>query len=194
MRLIFLRHAHTAWNSPPKVYQGRTDVPLSEQGRASARDLAPGFPAVEIVYSSPARRCLQTIDAIFGSDLPRLYTDERLWEMDMGYFSGMQFDQVEARYSREHNIWRNRPADIRPGDGETLGELRQRLVAFLEHICRPAKTREDVLVVTHGGPIRMLHCLAEQCDMNEFHKFSVPNLSRLAVTLDRAGNPQIESG
>ena len=38
-RIIFLRHGKTEWNMQSR-YQGKTDVPLSDEGRLQARRVA----------------------------------------------------------------------------------------------------------------------------------------------------------
>src|SRR6202035_5497173 len=65
--LILLRHGETEWSRAGK-HTGRTDVPLTPRGAASAKALAPmvmrrvaGQPIVA-VFTSPAQRAVRTAE------------------------------------------------------------------------------------------------------------------------------------
>ena len=53
MKLYLLRHGRTLWNEEGRL-QGRTDVPLSDEGRCSALDVSLKHytePSVQQIYS-----------------------------------------------------------------------------------------------------------------------------------------------
>ena len=61
MKIYMIRHGQTDWNLAGKI-QGKTDVPLNEEGRAQARFLAEAMksrPAVK-VFTSPLKRARET--------------------------------------------------------------------------------------------------------------------------------------
>ncbi|HYH93896.1 MAG TPA: histidine phosphatase family protein, partial [Candidatus Saccharimonadales bacterium] len=68
-----MRHAPTAWSG--RRYCGRSDPPLSSEGRALAdavaADLAPGLPDAVHLVTSPRRRALATATAIVAALGPR---------------------------------------------------------------------------------------------------------------------------
>jgi 2,3-bisphosphoglycerate-dependent phosphoglycerate mutase len=87
--LYLVRHAHADWNPA----DGR---PLSERGRASAAvlgDLLARSP-IEAIYSSPARRALETIEPLSGRLRlePVMVADLR--ERELVVASGMDFETV----------------------------------------------------------------------------------------------------
>ena len=59
MVVILIRHGKTAGNEEHR-YIGRTDLPLSEKGRAELKELWPHGIAADAVFASPMRRCLET--------------------------------------------------------------------------------------------------------------------------------------
>jgi probable phosphoglycerate mutase len=56
-RAILIRHGETAWTLS-RQHTGRTDIPLTEKGRAAARSLAPlaARARFSLVLTSPPRR------------------------------------------------------------------------------------------------------------------------------------------
>src|SRR5262245_49888771 len=81
-RLVLLRHAKSDWDDPTLDDRDR---PLASRGRRDARLLADHVrahgPAVELVVSSPARRCRETLDLVLEGFVPRppVEFDERLY-------------------------------------------------------------------------------------------------------------------
>ncbi len=153
-RLLLIRHAESEWNAE-KRWQGRADPPLSETGRVEAKRAAQALRGeIDRVVASPQMRARDTAQIIadeLGLDVVR--TDERLCEVDVGEFSGLNAEEVEARFSREAAAWRTRDLDVRPPGGETRREMLERVVPALERI---ASDEGRILVLTHGGVIATL--------------------------------------
>jgi broad specificity phosphatase PhoE len=145
--ILMVRHGETDWNVERRV-QGQTDRPLNETGLAQARALA------EALADEP-------LDAVYASDLARAYETARivaeprglkvvpvpeLREKHFGTWEGLTDEEVLERYPDAiGDGW---------GDAETSEELVDRVRAALARI---ASEHEDgrVLVVTHGGPLRV---------------------------------------
>ena len=89
MRVYLLRHGETAWNAQGR-YLGRTDLPLTEAGRAALRkaDLAP-----EAVFVSPLGRAAETAAILFPQARQIVVPDLR--EMDFGLFEGRGWRDME---------------------------------------------------------------------------------------------------
>ncbi len=90
MKLFVTRHGETEWNVQSKVC-GRTDVDLTDKGRAQARALGEklGDYKIDLIISSPMRRALETSRIIgSGRDIP-IETDPRLIEQDYGIYEGV---------------------------------------------------------------------------------------------------------
>lgn len=65
MRLVLLRHGRTAWNAEER-YQGHTDIPLDDVGRAHVADAARRLSGdtFDVVASSPLLRARATAEAV----------------------------------------------------------------------------------------------------------------------------------
>lgn len=152
-RLTLIRHGLTAWNVEGR-FQGHTDVPLSDDGRAQARALA-GYVAavqgVDAVVASPLARALETA-AIAFPDHP-VTTDPRLRELHFGAFEGRTLAQNQADPAWPD--WIADPYGRRAPGGESYQQLRERAVAWLAD-ARAAHPGAHVVAVTHSGTIQML--------------------------------------
>lgn len=152
-RLTLIRHGLTAWNVEGR-FQGQSDVPLSDEGRAQARALA-GYVAavqgVDAVVASPLVRARETA-AIAFPDHPAA-VDPRLQELHFGLFEGRTLAENEA--DPAWPVWIADPyGRVAPG-GESYEQLRARAVAWLAD-ARAAHPGAHVVAVTHSGTIQML--------------------------------------
>lgn len=192
MAIYLLRHGHTIWNGPPKRFQGRADVPLSDKGRADCIELSKTILQPDEIICSPAIRCQETARLVFP-DHAVSHIDERLWEIDNGYFSGLLETEVAVKYPYEYKIWRERPAEIRPGGGELLSELFSRFLAALDDL-KARAADQNVMVVTHGGPMRLVYMTQQSQSFNELHNTKVENLHLMPFEgvreSERAAAPQ----
>jgi broad specificity phosphatase PhoE len=154
VKLLLLRHGRTAWNDAGR-YQGHADPDLDDIGRAQAAAVGPVVRAMrpDLVVSSDLRRCQQTALAL---DLP-YSTDERLREIDIGYWSGLTQAEASRAYPEEEAAWL-RGQDIRRGGGETYEEVGRRAARVFDDILRSGQATDGALIVfvLHGGTARAL--------------------------------------
>ena len=183
-KLVILRHAHTLHNGPPKRFQGRLDVSLSEKGFAQVRAEKPKYTWVKRVVASPALRVQQTVQTLFEDRdcLPPITNDENLWEIDNGWFSDKLVDEVRKIDANHLQTWFDNPADINPGGGENLLDMLTRANCALKKI--EALGMDGTLVATHGGIIRVLMLALNDLSLNDFHKLDVGNLHALTLCVN----------
>lgn len=145
MRLYLLRHGLTEANAK-RLYYGKTDLPLSPEGRAQllAREK---LPAVSDYYTSGLRRTEETLELLCG-DVPHGVLPE-LREMDFGVFEMRGYD--ELRDDPLFQLWcaGDNEANRCPG-GESAREVTQRALRGLQPLLSAGR---DALCVTHGGVI-----------------------------------------
>lgn len=101
------------------------------------------------VVTSPARRCLLLARAI--SQAPII--DPRLQELDFGAWEGVSWDAV-PRASLD--AWAADPLAFAPPGGETGAALIERVGRAVASLLAAG---DDCIVVTHGGPLRLLPAL-----------------------------------
>jgi broad specificity phosphatase PhoE len=156
-RLVFLaRHGETDWNRAGR-WQGKTDIPLSDAGRAQARELAACLAVRGIVevHASDLAGATETAQIVAGAlGVAALNVDARLRERGFGCFEGFTRDECAERHPE---AWARYLADRRstPPGGEPQADVAARVVAVLTEIARaPRVAGEATLVVSHGGTIR----------------------------------------
>ena len=140
---------------------------------------------IRAIYSSSLRRARQTagIVAEAGEGTPEQLTvreEDDLREIDHGSWSGLTRGEVEERWSQLAGEWRARPAAVRMPDGESLQDVRERALRFLDRL-RHSHADGSILVITHGTVVRLLlaHFLA--MDSNDIWRFELDNAGLTVV-------------
>lgn len=151
--LYIMRHGRTDWNALHKL-QGRTDIPLNEQGREMAIAAHEEYKDVniDICYCSPLIRAKETAEIVLsGRNIP-IITDERLVEMCFGDYEGIQnsFDIPDCPVNVIFQAPDKYVESI--GGAETFEELFNRTGEFLEEKIFPLlQLGKDILIVGHGA-------------------------------------------
>jgi broad specificity phosphatase PhoE len=143
--VLLLRHAETEWSVAHR-HTGRTDIPLTDEGRARAQALAPLLRGrrFALVLSSPLSRARETARL---AGLPEPELDDDLLEWDYGEAEGRT--AADVREERPGWVlWR----DGAPG-GESPDDVAVRADRVIERLL---STGGDICVVAHGHMLRML--------------------------------------
>ena len=159
--LLILRHGQTEWNREHRI-QGSQDSPLTDLGRAQARDqqaILQGLDLAEFTaWVSPQGRAQATADiALEGLALPR-HVDDRLAEIRVGEWEGLKRDDLVMDRPMDESEESALDLYERAPGGEGFQALRVRCAAFLADLTGPA------VIVTHGITSRMLRLVA--CDLD----------------------------
>jgi broad specificity phosphatase PhoE len=157
------RHGETDWNRELR-WQGHSNPPLNERGRRQARALAAALDGTSLtaVYSSDLSRASETAEIVASRlDLP-VTVDPALREIDVGSWEGVTLAEIEARFPEAVEGWERRGAHGWEG-GETHDQMAARVLNAVHSIAAGHES-EELLVVTHGGPIRALKALAAGLD------------------------------
>jgi 2,3-bisphosphoglycerate-dependent phosphoglycerate mutase len=164
--LILARHGETDWNRENR-FQGHADPPLNALGRGQSAELAETLAgeALARVYTSPLRRAAETAEIVarrLGLEVEPL---EPLREIDVGAWSGLTRDDVAARFPDSYARWLDQ-GPLGYEDGETYEQLEARVVPAIRGLAERHPT-ETILVVTHGGPTRVVQAHAAGIDYLE---------------------------
>jgi probable phosphoglycerate mutase len=153
-RVLVLRHGQSEWNALGR-WQGQADPPLTalgeQQARIAGRLLASECPPFDAVVTSDldrARVTGETIAGIIGCSVRRL--DPRWRENHAGEWQGLTREQIRREWPGYLE------SDQRPPGFETAESTLARSLAALDSIAS-GFTGGCVLVVSHGGVLRLLH-------------------------------------
>jgi glucosyl-3-phosphoglycerate phosphatase len=168
--LLLVRHGETDWNRDHR-WQGNSDPPLNERGREQARRLAATLDPPDRIYASDLARARDTAEIIAERLGLPVILDERLRERGFGAWEGLTIVEIEARFAADHARWR---AGDGPGaaDAEPFEVFAARVGSFLQEVLE-RHPGEEVLIVAHGGTIRVIHALASGLDYVRDHR-SIP--------------------
>jgi probable phosphoglycerate mutase len=146
MEIVLARHGETEW-SRDRRHTGRTDIPLTENGRRQAAVLREAFAGRSFarVLSSPLSRALDTCREAGLGDQAELTPD--LCEWDYGEYEGITTAEIRTRRPG-WNLWR----DGCPG-GETAEDVGRRVDRVLGSI---DGIDGDAAVFAHGHVLRVL--------------------------------------
>jgi broad specificity phosphatase PhoE len=164
-RLILVRHAESEMQ---RRYVGRLEPPLSVRGRAQAAALARRMAGQSLaaVYSSHLKRALTTAQMIAFPHGLEVSVIAELAELDFGDWDGLTYQEIMGIAPQWFNRWLADPLRVCPPNGETLLEMSQRVMEAVNGIIA-AHPGETVVVVTHGGPARVIVCHALGMPLSE---------------------------
>jgi broad specificity phosphatase PhoE len=166
--IYLARHAESDWNAENR-FQGHSDRPLTERGRAQAEVLADELAdkPLDAVFSSPLRRALETAELVAARHQLSAVPVDALREVDVGGWAGLSRSEVEARFPEAFARW------LAGGegweDGETYDEMAERVLAVVREVASD-HPKGTVLIVSHGGPIRALHAAAEDMTVHDYRR------------------------
>lgn len=177
MRLYIIRHGETEWNVKRR-FQGRSDIPLNEEGRRLARITAEALEDVPFsrIYTSPLKRAYETAMIIKGvRDIP-VMTEPRIIEISFGEYEGLCCGKKDYNIpDPEFMNFFDRPEAYKPPRGaEGIEELKARTADFLAEIVHNKDMEGDtILVSTHGAALRGLLSNINHVALRDFWKGGV---------------------
>jgi len=144
--LWIIRHGHTEWSETGR-HTGRTDVPLTEEGRRRAGGLSRLLArrAFDMVLTSPLSRALETCRIAGYGEQAEIVDD--LLEWDYGDYEGLTTAQIRERVPC-WTVW-----DGPVPDGETPEQVAVRCRRVID---RALDARGDVVLFAHGHVLRVL--------------------------------------
>jgi alpha-ribazole phosphatase len=148
MQLYLVRHPHPLVG--PGLCYGRTDLPVApaETARVGAA-LSASLPSGVPLFSSPLRRCADLARALRGGAAPAC--DARLAELDFGNWEMQPWERIARA---DIDAWAADMVHYRPGGGESVLQMAERVSAFHADIAASAQPR--AIIVCHAGTMRLL--------------------------------------
>ncbi len=154
--LYLIRHGQTDWNIEGR-WQGQADVPLNAKGRQQAIKIAAQLANIGLtaIYSSDLVRAYETAEALSQATGLSIYTDPRLREIHQGDWQGLLVTEIQAHYGEAFRKRKQNPLNVAPPGGETVLEVKERVVAAIKDIVK-RHPLERVAVVSHGFALAVI--------------------------------------
>jgi broad specificity phosphatase PhoE len=152
-QFVFLRHGESVGNAESR-WQGQSNYPLTERGRAQARALAERWKTegvkFDLAVSSPLVRAKETAEIIVSALNVRVEFDPIWLERDIGEMEGLTAEEVRQIPQPPYIT----PYDSVGGDGEGDWALFLRAGQALHDLLR--RPAGSYLIVSHGGLLNQL--------------------------------------
>ena len=168
--LYIMRHGKTEWNALHKL-QGRTDIPLNDEGKRMARQACEKYKElnIDVCYCSPLVRALETAQIVLKNRKIPIIEDKRLSEMSFGEYEGIE--NSLAIPDCPINVIFNQPEKYieSVGGAETFEQLFARTGSFLKEVVEPQiQAGKDILIVGHGAMNSSIICQVKQLPIEKF--------------------------
>ncbi len=145
-KIFLIRHGETEWTLTGQ-HTGKTDIPLTEQGKEQAQLLAARIKghAFERIFTSPLKRAQETCElcGLFR----HAETDPDLAEWDYGDYEGLKTDEIWKKDPHWNLFLRGAP------NGESIEDICVRANRILMKI---STFHGDVALFSHGHFLRIL--------------------------------------
>jgi len=181
-----VRHGESGWNSRNLIQGQSWSAPgLTQQGREQAEAVASRIKntVARLVVSSDLRRAIETAIPIAAALRAPHEIDSRLRERCFGNAEGEMSDSVcveETGLSGELVV----DADARSRGGESIRQLYDRVSGFVDHLLTHP-LNHPVVLVTHGGVIRVMQAYLGGIDPDQMRWLPVPNVAVMKITTSK---------
>jgi len=187
--IYLVRHGETDYNKD-KIVQGHLQVPLNDKGREQARHAAQMFKLkkVDAVFSSDLIRASETAEIVAQEHNLEVTLSHALRERFLGRWQDQSGKnpptELKKLLDAYHQLtpdeqWSKRPFP----DYETNEELVGRAFTFLRSIALSYLDKR-IVVVTHGGVIRVLLAHLGHISKNEIWQYKIANTAVIELQSD----------
>lgn len=191
--IYLIRHGLTDFNKAKK-FQGSSDIPLNEAGRAQAaklskRILDSGI-QLDKVYVSKLIRTKQTIQPLLDELGIDAEVIDGIEEIDAGDMEGVEFNALLEQYPEVMTKYNEAPYEVDMPTGESGAEVYKRGSEAFERIVKehPGKT---ILVISHGFLIQLLLGYIKGTPTSKIGYNVHRNTAVTKIEVDSNGNKEI---
>ena len=160
LNLLLIRHGQTQANIEGRFY-GRSDSPMTLEGREQVRTAAAKLKEVEVahLYASPAIRAIETAEILNEQWQTTLTKDERLWEIDHNRWELLTPAEIMQKYPADWQKFLAGDTSKPHHGGESHDQVASRAMKFLNevqsnHTCEG----ETIALAAHGGLLNIMLC------------------------------------
>jgi len=162
MEIILVRHTKVAVKG---ICYGFSNVKLANTFIHEKDEVIAKIDSTNaVVYSSTLSRCIKLAHHIS----PDFKTDKRIKELNFGDWELKKWNDLS---DPEFNTWMNDYISYRCPNGESLLDMKSRVEAFYKYIS--SQNYNKVIVVTHGGVIRLFHHLINNVPLDEIFDIKI---------------------
>ena len=191
-RIYFVRHCEAEGNFY-RLFHGHYDSKITQNGKIQLGYLAERFKDIsyDYIYSSPINRTMRTAKAVNKYRNLDIIPYEGLIEINGGHWENVSWKKIPELYPDEAYCWAMEPHKFAPLNGETMLQVRNRIINTTLTIANmhPGKT---IVCVSHGCVIRNMLCWAKGWDIDKLNdvKWS-DNTAISLIEIDENNKPTL---
>ena len=183
--IVLIRHAHSTANLKGILAGRNNRTALSPRGKTEAQSLADQLSTTDFdaIYSSPLKRCVDTISPLIAGSKRKIQFLEGLIEMEYGSWSGKPLRQLSR-----NPLWKtiqNRPSLVRFPGGESFLEMFDRAN---QAVMDASIGKERIAIVSHGDVIKAIVAFHLGMALDSFQRIAIDPAS---ITILRLPTSQI---
>ena len=173
LHLDLLRHGETTGGNG---FRGSTDDQLTEQGQTQMQQALASVGGWDLVISSPLQRC-QVFAEQFAAErgLP-LRIEADLRELHFGEWEGRNAAEILFADEQALGQFWNDPYGFTPPGGEPVRDFANRVLTTIGRLSAEL-AGQRVLLITHGGVMRLLLARARGLPEAQLLQVEVPHAS-----------------
>ncbi|EJZ57304.1 alpha-ribazole phosphatase [Pseudomonas fluorescens R124] len=183
LRLDMLRHGETELGGG---LRGSLDDALTEKGWAQMRAAVVAGGPWDRLVSSPLQRCAR-FAAELGEQLNLpVHLDKDLQELHFGAWEGQSAAALMETDAEALGLFWADPYSFTPPQGEPVSKFAERVLGAVERL-HQAYAGERVLLISHGGVMRLLLAQARGLPREQLLNVEVAHAALFALSVEADG-------
>lgn len=169
--IIYFRHGQTDYNKEHKFQGSGIDAPINKKGIEQANNLKDIIDTLDVIYSSPLKRALQTAKIVSDRFNIPININNNLIEINYGIFEGKKKEYIKNNYPKEYKSWFESNDNYKiPESDESKFDLGNRLISEVKNIAKTDKNN-TIGICAHGrlfACARLVLCQEYKVPKNSF--------------------------
>ncbi|MFH0773138.1 MAG: histidine phosphatase family protein [bacterium] len=181
--LYLVRHGQTQWNIDQTI-QGHTDIPLTKIGEQQAYEQQTHLKNISFtkIYSSDLIRAHKTAQILNLERSLAIQTTQTLRERNFGSYQGRPIEEGRKKLWDLLANYKEHP-HVKASGVETNEQVIGRSLTFLREVS-VAHPGQNILVVTHGGIMRLILLHLGYVKEGGFPHNAIQNLAYIQLECD----------
>jgi broad specificity phosphatase PhoE len=162
-------------------FRGHQDDPLSPKGRKQMDDTTGTYSDWNLVITSPLLRCFGFARETATTTKLLLKIEAQFRELDYGSWEGRTADEIRKHHPGTLEDFFRNPIKYPPGGSESLIAFQVRILAAWKNTLSKHHGNR-ILLICHGGTIRMVLALLLHIPLEKLFQITVPNAGLTRIT------------
>jgi broad specificity phosphatase PhoE len=170
-KILLIRPGITEYDQQGRI-QGTLDIPLCEDGRRQVEALVEQLrdKGIAAIYTSPNQASEQTAEALGEAFDVKVKTLDAFQNLDHGLWQGQLVADVKTKQPRVYRQWQDQPETVCPPQGETIGDVEERMHAAVAKLVKKHKGDTLVAVVLPEPVASLLRHFLLQNELGDLWK------------------------